>query len=520
VCHDAPSSVDEALAQLHRALAYLHDTDAADLPTQAQAQVLRDLEQAESAHTAVRAKFLAVFTTQGGYEADGQGSARTWLKWQTRVTTNAAAGAIGWAKRLATHPTIGQALASGDLSNSWAKHLCAWTDRLPPQARPDADQILVNAAAAGMGLPELAGLAEEIYQRTHPGPSGDHDGFEERQVRLGVTYGGAGRLEGDLTPGCAHAVSVVLDALGKKAGPEDTRTARQRRHDALEEACRRLITAGMVPGRNGQPSQLMVHMTLSQLRGLAGASEAERAWVAACAASRPGWLTGPEADAAACDATLTPVVTGHLDPAALDRLTDAFLAGSAPATGSQPHRPPGLAPGQHASSNSPPPAAGHRGSAAPPADTGRLRRALLGLAIQAVSGPGGLAAHLRTTFTGGPPPPAGSAGGPPATVSLPLDVGEAAVTIPAHLRKAAGVRHPHCAFPGCDQPLSACDLHHLIPRAQGGPTSLPNLAPLCRFHHLIAVHRWGWTLHLNPDGSTTATSPGRTRTFHSHSRAA
>jgi hypothetical protein len=30
----------------------------------------------------------------------------------------------------------------------------------------------------------------------------------------------------------------MLDALGKKAGPEDTRTASQRHHDALEEACR------------------------------------------------------------------------------------------------------------------------------------------------------------------------------------------------------------------------------------------------------------------------------------------
>jgi hypothetical protein len=28
----------------------------------------------------------------------------------------------------------------------------------------------------------------------------------------------------------------VLESLGKKAGPEDTRTKRQRDHDALEEA--------------------------------------------------------------------------------------------------------------------------------------------------------------------------------------------------------------------------------------------------------------------------------------------
>jgi hypothetical protein len=29
------------------------------------------------------------------------------------------------------------------------------------------------------------------------------------------------------------------------------------------------------------------------------------------------------------------------------------------------------------------------------------------------------------------------------------------------------------------------------------------------------VHRWGWTLLLNPDGTTTATSPDGRRTLHS-----
>jgi hypothetical protein len=37
----------------------------------------------------------------------------------------------------------------------------------------------------------------------------------------------------------------VLEALGKRAGPEDLRSKWQRHHDALEEACRRLIGAGM-----------------------------------------------------------------------------------------------------------------------------------------------------------------------------------------------------------------------------------------------------------------------------------
>jgi hypothetical protein len=34
---------------------------------------------------------------------------------------------------------------------------------------------------------------------------------------------------------------------------------------------------------------------------------------------------------------------------------------------------------------------------------------------------------------------------------------------------------------------------------------------------LIAIHHWGWTLRLNSDGTTTATSPDGHRIWHSHS---
>jgi hypothetical protein len=143
---------------------------------------------------------------------------------------------------------IARVLADGQISASWARELCDWSGRLPVGKRDDADAILTGAARAGAELADLAGLAVEMYQRSRPDCPDEDGGFGDRAVWLGVTLGGAGRLDGDLTPGCAAALSAVLDSLGKKAGPEDGRTAVQRRHDALEEACRRLIAAGMLPG--------------------------------------------------------------------------------------------------------------------------------------------------------------------------------------------------------------------------------------------------------------------------------
>ena len=40
--------------------------------------------------------------------------------------------------------------------------------------------------------------------------------------------------------------------------------------------------------------------------------------------------------------------------------------------------------------------------------------------------------------------------------------------------------------------------------------------PLCPFHHQVVIHRWGWTLKLNPDGTTTAWNPDHTKILHSH----
>jgi len=525
VCDERkPADVADALVMLDNALAALTAADAGSLPVMVQAQALRALERAEARHTAARAQILAAFSAQNGYEDDGHGSARVWLKWQTRVTKGAAVGAAGWMRRLAAHPVIARELAAGQISASWARAICDWNERLPDASRDDADRILAEAAGSGAELADLAGLAEQIYQRSRQDrPDEDDDGFDDRGVGLDITFAGAGRLNGDLTPGCAEALTKVLEALGRKEGPEDLRTAFQRRHDALQEACRRLIAAKLLPDRAGQPTQAQVHITLAQLRNLPGASEAEAAWRAA-AARQHGWLTGAEADAAACDATIAPVVTGHVDAAALDRLVEAFLArhgligDNPPAPGSAGDIPAGPAgPADPAEVGSYGCTCG--GCTCPartplaPATLARLRASLLAMAADVLSGPGGLAAWLRNSALSGGP---GGSASLPLDVPLPLDMGEAEPSIPAHLRRAVTTRHPHCAFPGCDQPASACHIHHIIPRAAGGPTALSNLVTLCAFHHLIVIHRWGWTLRLHADGTTTATSPDGRRTFDSH----
>jgi hypothetical protein len=481
-----PASAADAVAMARAGLGWLAAADAGSLTVAEQADCLLALERVRSVHTAAQARVLAAFHVRDGYAVDGQGSPRTWLKWRTRVADGAARGAIGWMRRLRAHPAVGDALAAGEISESFARQICDWTDTLPADYRADADQILLAAAAGGCELRDLSDLAEEIRRQTARPDVDEDDGFDDRSVHLARTFRGAGRLGGDLTPQCAAALAAVLEALGKRAGPEDLRSKCQRSHDALEEAMRRLIASDCLPERAGQPTQIQLHMTLGQLRDLPGGGAVEKAWATA--------MAGPGYD---CDATIVPVVTGHIDAQLLDELAASLLARLNPA-------------GWHAP----------RGQASQPgrgerddAEEARrqlavqaLRQILISRAADLLSGPNGLAAYLRT----------GLLGGPAAAVSLPLDVGTATETIPAYLRRAVIARDRCCRFPGCDQPAMVCQPHHIIPRSQGGPTSLTNLLLLCTFHHLIAVHRWGWGIVLLPDGTVRATSPDRTRTLRSH----
>jgi hypothetical protein len=612
------ASASEALEMARAALGYLTAADSAGLSAEEQAGCLRDLERVGSVVAAARASMLGAFTAGKGYSADADYSPRAWLIHKTGITRAAAVSYTAWANRAVAHPEVFTVLAAGEISESFARTVCVWTDKLPLASRDKADAILMGAAVAGLGLPDLAVLASEMLARCwqpdqqdlpQPGPDpggrpagdggpagepqgqpgdggpdgdgigaggGDSPGgspagqpdageggpgegqagppggpgvdqpgaqgypddgvpgedrdemFEDRALRLLVTFGGAGVLHGDLTPECAEIVHTVLDALAAPAGPEDGRDQGQRYHDALQEAMTRLIATGLLPERAGQPVKAWVNISLADLMALDGSSELLAGWTArlrarhaahrAASAGSGGdtggaWLEGDAAEAIACDAILAPVVTGDVDPDAFGDLVrlcvelDRLWHGAGPdqagdpdvAADGCPHPGPAPQPGRTQS------------SMARPSGTRRSREALeqaiVGRAAALLSGPGGLASYLRRRQLGV------RLAGP----SLPLDIGYSD-TVPASIRRAVRLRDKHCQWAGgCDQPAAACDVHHVKHKADGGITSLGNCVLLCRFHHLIAIHRWGWTLVLNPDGTTTAWNKDKTKVLHSHS---
>ena len=193
----------------------------------------------------------------------------------------------------------------------------------------------------------------------------------------------------------------------------------------------------MLPERAGQPVKVWVHIPLAELLDMDGSTTLARQWVtamrAAWAAHRAAtsegsgdigaWLDGDAARAVACDAAIAPVVTGEVNPAALDNMVRLCVQ---------------LDKLRHGAPDDDDGGTGAEGHV--PADTTRaqeaIEQAVIGKAIDLLSGPGGLASFLRRHQLGA------RLGGP----SLPLDIGYAE-TVPAGIRNAVILRDRRCRGP-------------------------------------------------------------------------
>ena len=466
-----PGSAAEALRMAMAGLDYLNSPAGRDLDPAALGGVLAGLGELRTRLTAARAQVLARFDAADAHDDDGYGSSCAWLMAMTRLTRKDARAAVHEMRQLREHRAVAAAMAAGDISDSQGLQIAGLTGKLPAELRGQTGQILLEAATAGADIDDLrliATAACEKWRSQQPDGEDDERRFRERWVQLGVTFGGAACVRGGLTPECTAALGAVLEGLGKKAGPEDDRTEQQRFHDALQLGAELLLRAGLVPDRAGADTRVDAVIPLSQLRDMPGAQELEDAWLRA-RAGEDGYLAGTDARTAACDAVTVPVVTGHLDMDVLDKII--ALAGAARD-------------------------ARARNSDPAPQASQALRYTVARLAIDFVSGPGGIASVLRT----------GLLARPYGTPSLPLDIGYSD-SIPASIRRAVLLRDRHCRWPGCRRPAAWCDVHHIVHKQDGGKTSVPGCVLLCQFHHDVCIHRWGWQFVLHPDGSTAAYGP-------------
>ena len=158
---------------------------------------------------------------------------------------------------------------------------------LDPEAVETAEQLLTDHAAI-LAPPELRRFAHAVVNAADPdGPQPVDDQLQQdrRYLELKQRRDGMWHLAGRLTNTVGAQLNAILDPLTKPRSTAiededgtvvdipDQRPHMQRLHDALEEACARLLKAADQPSVGGIPASVIVTISLDDLLAKAGLAE-------------------------------------------------------------------------------------------------------------------------------------------------------------------------------------------------------------------------------------------------------
>ncbi len=362
----------------------------------------------------------------------------------------------------------------------------------------------------GLDAARLRQLGAHLYEAAdvsgHAGQ--ERSDFDRRGLRISGSLNGTGEISGRLHAEAAAQVIAAFGELGARSGPGDTRTKAQRWADALI----RLVTlASGQPGQpapgDGQPGDAGP--------GDAGAGDGEMDDDQPCHGDGHAHdgrdHDGHDHDGHDHDGHARPAGPGDRDGRGRDGPAPATGPGAVPAGLRRPRiivtiplatllaQP--LSPGAVI------------GAETPVSSEAARRLACDAEIIRLITGPGGgpgpagtsglsageqLAIRLNQAIASLPPP----LGKP----SAALDIGRKSPGWTPRQRDALHARYGgRCAFPaGCTNPIEV--IHHIRHWADGGPTTIDNGWPGCRYHHWL-VHEGGWRLLKHPDGRITAIPP-------------
>jgi hypothetical protein len=215
------------------------------------------------------AEKMAVLDDTGGLAELGYSSITAYLMHVGRMTA-------GRARRFATRvkarfaaPLAYAAWSDGRISTDQVAQLFQVAEAVP-DAYPHAEEALVEIVEH-LSVRDT-GRAVEYWRQSVDGP-GDLD-LESQMTRRGVslsqTVNGMRRVDGWMTQLAGVALEAALSVHMPPPGPDDTRSARQRRHDALEELANCHLTHENEVQVGGERPHIQLLTDLDGLRGVAG----------------------------------------------------------------------------------------------------------------------------------------------------------------------------------------------------------------------------------------------------------
>ncbi|MDG4780333.1 DUF222 domain-containing protein [Micromonospora sp. WMMD961] len=304
----------DALEQAEAAVAACFDTSAWAATEHDLVAALDAAHRIEQRLAAVKLSLVRELDGRGTATAQGASSTAVWLRDRLRLGVGVARRLVELAATLESAPNgVRDALAGGSVDVEQVRVIANTVETVRVSAGTEAADkavgVLVGWAAQfdaallrrlGTRIldhvaPDVADAAAEAALRAQESRAAG-----DRHVTISEQSDGRLRLAGILDTEAAAALRAAIDPLTGPTGPDDTRTAGQRRHDALADVCRLALRTGELPESGGDLTQVVVTTSYDELTRQLGTG----------ALDIGQHLTPATVRRLACDASILPAVLG------------------------------------------------------------------------------------------------------------------------------------------------------------------------------------------------------------------
>lgn len=199
-----------------------------------------------------------------------------WVAQTCSLSLGAASERLRTGEQLEAMPRVAQALASGEIGYQPAAVICKLRHLLREDLREVVDQEYWVGEAKKHSVKDLGWLEEHVRYMLDP-DSFDHqieEDWEKRFLSISES-GGMFHISGVMDRAGGAALEAAIDALSKRLGPDDTRSPKQRRVDALSEIVHHAMDKGTLPRRHGVRPHIAVTTTIEGLKRELGAPASE-----------------------------------------------------------------------------------------------------------------------------------------------------------------------------------------------------------------------------------------------------
>lgn len=275
-------------------------TDFASEGAQARAEWLAGLRLLADAAEVVFTEALASFDQAGDHGLlFGSASAGAWLRAGLHLAPGDASARVHLARQRHLLKRTLDAVLTGTVTYDQAQSVEKAVRPLPAHARPDAVELLTDLSEqTDAGTVRVAGRRlREVVDPDGSLADNERD-FQRRHLTLSPLLDGMTSVDGLLDPEAAATVQAALAPLIMPTGPDDGRSAAQRRADALVEVAAVALRSEQLPVLSGAVAAVDVIVPWADLQPGRGALAGN------------GFLPGPSLARLLCDATVSRIVLG------------------------------------------------------------------------------------------------------------------------------------------------------------------------------------------------------------------